>query len=169
MVLHRRADDIGDLVVASVVELAHRVQDAPLHRLQSIVDVGHGTLQNHIRSIVQKPVLVHARQLSPVGPVARQPAELGRTARLGCFRNGLRLARSRSLRPAVVRRSALRRRFPPSNACAVVARAGLPQSEVLGIRGQFLFVVFIAHVRRLLLEVVKSNPRHSRPRCAGCR
>ena len=53
--------------------------------------------------------------------------------------------------------------------CAVVARAGLPQSEVLGIRGQFLFVVFIAHVRRLLLEVVKSNPRHNRPRCAGCR
>ena len=168
MVLHRRADDICDLVVASVVEFAHRMQDAPLHRLQSVVDVRHGTFQNHIRGIVQKPVLVHARQLSPVGPVARQPAELGRTARLGCFRNGLRLARSRSLRPAVVRRSALRDGSLP-NACAVVARAGLPQSEVLGIRGQFLFVVFIAHVRRLLLEVVKSNPRHSRPRCAGCR
>ena len=61
--LHGVSHDVRHLVVASIVEAAHRVQDASLHRFQSIVDVGNGTLQDYVRGIVEKPMLVHARQV----------------------------------------------------------------------------------------------------------
>ncbi len=61
--LHGVPHDVGHLVVASVLHAAHGVQYAPLHRLQAVHDVGHGPLQNHIRGVVQEPVLVHAVQL----------------------------------------------------------------------------------------------------------
>ena len=63
VVLHRQAHDIGHLVVVSVVSLFHGVHDAPLHRLEAVLDVWHGTLENDIGGIVEKPVLVHATQL----------------------------------------------------------------------------------------------------------
>ena len=61
--LHGVAHDVGHLVVASVVHALHRVQDAALHRLQAVLDVGHGTLQNDIRGVVEEPVLIHAAQM----------------------------------------------------------------------------------------------------------
>ena len=61
--LHRVAHDIGHLVVASVVHALHRVEDAPLHGLQAVADGGHGTFQDHIARIVEKPVFVHPRQV----------------------------------------------------------------------------------------------------------
>ena len=61
--LHGMSHDVRHLVVASIVEAAHRVQDASLHRFQSIVDVRNGTLQDHVRGIVEEPMLVHARQV----------------------------------------------------------------------------------------------------------
>ena len=61
--LHGVTDDVGHFVVASIVEAAHRVQNASLHRFQSIVDVGNGTFQDHVRGIIQKPILIHARQV----------------------------------------------------------------------------------------------------------
>ena len=57
--LHRVAHDVGHLVIPPVVHALHGVQYAPLHGLQSVLYVGHGTLQYHVRSIVEKPVLVH--------------------------------------------------------------------------------------------------------------
>ena len=63
MELHGMSYDICHLVVASVVQALHRVQDTSLNRLQSIVDMRNRTFQNNIRSIVQKPVLVHTAQL----------------------------------------------------------------------------------------------------------
>ena len=54
------------------------MHDAALHRLEAVLDVGHGTLQYHIGRIVQKPVLIHARQLQLlvlghlIGRVARR-------------------------------------------------------------------------------------------------
>ena len=161
MVLHRRADDVRHLVVASVVELAHRVQDAPLHRLQSVVDVRHGTFQNHIRSIVKKPSLympVSFRRSAPL-PVSRP--NFGRTARLGCFRNGLRLARSRSLRPAVVRRSALRdgslpehaRRHRPRRAPAIRGPTGFADSS-FSLSLSLMFVVCSWKSSNQILDIV---------------
>ena len=63
MELHCMSHDVRHFVIASIVEPFHRMKDAPLDWLQSIVDVRHGTLQNHIRSIIQKPTLVHARKV----------------------------------------------------------------------------------------------------------
>ena len=63
MELHRMTHDIRHLVVAPVVEPLHRVQDAALHGLQAVVDVRHGTLENHIRGIVEEPMLVHPREV----------------------------------------------------------------------------------------------------------
>ena len=64
VVLHGLADDVGDLVVAAVVHALHGVQDAALHGLQTVLDMGHGTLQDHVGGIVEEPVLVHARKLA---------------------------------------------------------------------------------------------------------
>ena len=61
--LHGVAHDVGHLVVASVIHALHGVQDASLHGLQSVLDMGHGTLQDHVGGIVEKPILVHAAQM----------------------------------------------------------------------------------------------------------
>ena len=63
VVLHRQAHDVGYLVEVAVVGLLHGMQDAPLHGLEAVLDVWHGTLKYHIGGIVEKPVLVHAAQL----------------------------------------------------------------------------------------------------------
>ena len=61
--LHGMSHNVCNLVVSSVVQPLHGVQDASLYGFQSIVDVRNRTFQYHIRGIVQKPVLVHAAQL----------------------------------------------------------------------------------------------------------
>lgn len=53
VVLHRIAHNIGHLVVAAIVHALHRVQNAALHRLKTIHNMRHGTLQYHIRGILQ--------------------------------------------------------------------------------------------------------------------
>ncbi len=63
MELHGVSHDVGHLVVASVVHAFHRVQDAALHRFQSILDLRHSALEDDIGGIVQKPVLVHAAEM----------------------------------------------------------------------------------------------------------
>ena len=67
--LHGVPHDVGHLVVASVVQAVHRVQDAPLYGFQSVAHVGDGALQDDVAGIVEKPVLVHARQLGLHGGV----------------------------------------------------------------------------------------------------
>ena len=62
VVLHSLTYDVGHLVVATIVNHLHSVQDTALHRLQSIVHVRHGTLQYNIRGVIQEPVLIHTRQ-----------------------------------------------------------------------------------------------------------
>ena len=61
--LHGLAHDVGHLVVAAVIHALHCVQDAALHGLQTVLDARHRTLQDDVRRIVEKPVLVHARQM----------------------------------------------------------------------------------------------------------
>ena len=63
VILHSLTDDVRHLVVLAVIHGFHRVEDTALHRLQTILNRRHGTLQYHIRGIVQEPVLVHTRQV----------------------------------------------------------------------------------------------------------
>ena len=72
VVRHRLTDDVLHLVVSSVVAALHRVEYSTLYGLQSILDVRHRTLQNNVRCVVQKPILVHSRQLLHIRPIAKQ-------------------------------------------------------------------------------------------------
>ena len=63
MELHGVTHNVGHLVVATVIHALHGVQYTTLDRLEAIADMRHGTLQNYIRSIVQKPVLVHVAEV----------------------------------------------------------------------------------------------------------
>ena len=63
MVLHGLSNDVSHLVVAAIIDYLHGMQDATLHRLQSVGQVRHGTLQDDVTRIVEEPVLVHATQM----------------------------------------------------------------------------------------------------------
>ena len=63
MELHGMAHDVGDLIVTPVVEPSHGMKNTTLHRLESIVDVRHGPLKNHVGGIIQEPILVHAGKM----------------------------------------------------------------------------------------------------------
>ena len=63
MELHGVTHDVGHLVVSSVVHALHAVEDASLHGFQAVLDMGYGAFENHVRRIVQEPVLVHAAQM----------------------------------------------------------------------------------------------------------
>ena len=65
MELHGLTHDVGHLIIPSVFHAPHRVQDTSLNRLQSVDDMGHGSLQDYIRRIIQEPVLIHTAQLMP--------------------------------------------------------------------------------------------------------
>ena len=62
VVFHRVTHDVGHLVETAVVEFVHGVQDTTLHRLQAVLDGRHGTFEDDIRGIVEKPVLEHSFQ-----------------------------------------------------------------------------------------------------------
>ena len=61
--LHGMTYDVCHFVVTSVVHTLHRVQNAALHWLQSVLDMWYSTLQDYIRGIVQEPTLVHTAQV----------------------------------------------------------------------------------------------------------
>ena len=61
--LHGMSHDVRHLVIAAVVHALHRVQDAALHRLQTVLNVRHGPFEDDVRGIVQEPVLIHAAQV----------------------------------------------------------------------------------------------------------
>ena len=63
MELHGMSHDVGHLVVAPVVHTLHGVQDAALYRFETVIDVGHGPFENHVRGIIQKPILIHSAQV----------------------------------------------------------------------------------------------------------
>ncbi len=65
MILHRVAHDVGDFYKTPVIKGLHRMHDAALNRLEAIIYVRHGTLQNHIRRIVEKPATIHPAQPEP--------------------------------------------------------------------------------------------------------
>ena len=63
MILHRTTHNVRYLIETPIIHLLHGMEDASLHWLETIHDVRHGTFQNHVGGIVQKPVLIHATQV----------------------------------------------------------------------------------------------------------
>ena len=61
--LHRVSHNVRHLVEASVVHPLHRVEDASLHGFQTVAQVGHGTLEDHVGGVIQEPVLIHATEV----------------------------------------------------------------------------------------------------------
>jgi len=58
--LHRLADHVGHLVVAAVVHLEERVQQAALHRLEAVAEVGDGAVEDGVAGVVDE-VAPHQR------------------------------------------------------------------------------------------------------------
>ena len=58
MQLHRRADDICDLVKAPVVHVPQRVQHPPLHRLQTVINVRHRAVEDDVARVFEEPVAI---------------------------------------------------------------------------------------------------------------
>ena len=58
--LHRVADDVGDLVEAAVVHLGQRRQDAPLHRLEAVAQIGDRAVEDDVARVLDE-VLPHQR------------------------------------------------------------------------------------------------------------
>ena len=86
MILHRVADGVGDLVVAAVFELPHRVENAALDRLEAVVEMGNRAIKNDVGGVVDEPVLEHSVDVLQGGNVALGERELGfggRRLRLG--------------------------------------------------------------------------------------
>ena len=57
--LHRVTNNIGHLVVTTVIHALHGVHDASLYGFETVTDMGNRTFQDYIRSIIQEPALVH--------------------------------------------------------------------------------------------------------------
>ena len=80
--LHKNAK-CGRSVHLRSPEIFGYVYEMPLygrdHRLQSVLDVRHGTLQNYVRGIVEEPVLVKSEDVehSLVGILRRERARKG--------------------------------------------------------------------------------------------
>ncbi len=60
MILHRVADDVGDLDETSVILLVQRPKDAPLHGLQAIREIWNRAVADDVAGVIQKAA-IHAR------------------------------------------------------------------------------------------------------------
>ena len=63
VILHSATHQVCHLVKASIVEFLHGMQYATLHWLEAVLDVRHGALKYYIRRIIDKPILVHPREM----------------------------------------------------------------------------------------------------------
>ena len=151
VVLHGLTHDVGHLVVAAVVDDLHGVEDAPLHGLQAVLDVRHGALQDHVGGVIQKPVLVHARELAHVALVVRQAVEPAPSPR---FSGGLPLRR---VHRRVVRRIVRH-----------IGRRGILVERVILLL-LFLFRHIVCFLLFLSVNRCAGPAPRGPPRCAGCR
>ena len=105
VVLHGLAHEVGDLVVTAVVDDLHRMKDTPLDGFQSVLDMRHGAFEDHVRGVVQEPVLIHARELADAALLLRQAVEFARLGRsLGHRRFVRRVVRGFGSRGVLVER-----------------------------------------------------------------
>ena len=66
MILHRMADHVGDLDEPPVVLFVQRPEDAPLHRLQAVGQIGDGAVADDVGGVVEKAA-VHAAMQTAAG------------------------------------------------------------------------------------------------------
>ena len=59
VVFHRVTHDVGHLVVTPVLQFVHRVENTPLHRLEAVIDIREGAVEDNIGGVVQEPLPVH--------------------------------------------------------------------------------------------------------------
>ena len=105
VVLHGLTHEVGDLVVTAVVDDLHRMKDTPLDGFQSVLDMRHGAFEDHVRGVVQEPVLIHARELADAALLLRQAVEFARLGRsLGHRRFVRRVVRGFGSRGVLVER-----------------------------------------------------------------
>ena len=78
MVLHGLAHDIGHLGVPAIVHFGHCVQHSALNGLETVHNMGNGTVQNGVGRVVQIPLLEHAGKLEIAGVVTQQFLEFPR-------------------------------------------------------------------------------------------
>ena len=173
VILHGRTDDVGHLVIASVIELLHGMQDASLNRFQSILNVRHRTLQNHIRGVVQKPLLVHAGQLLPTTLFVDEPSKLALTGRADLLiahlfgRCSLLLDTQRlHMLPSLLSDGIifLVRQFRPGILTGRLRRLCIRRL----LLGEVLYMMIIVQIL-LHNRYTKSNLPHNRLRFANCR
>ena len=62
VVLHGVTDDVGHLGETSIVGFLHGMEDAALHGLEAVVDVGHRAVEDDIGGIVNPIILEHAAE-----------------------------------------------------------------------------------------------------------
>ena len=129
---HRATDDIGDLMKTPVVHVPQRMQNPALHRLQAVVDVRDGAVEDDVARVFKKPspvtlrqrgiFLLHARTAAPrAGREDRRTFERD-AGRSGCHR----FCRHRQLSSLCLRRwRGRQRRHRRRRGCAVEGQLGL--------------------------------------------
>ena len=58
--LHRVSHNVCHLIISAVVHTFHGVHDTALYGLETIFNIGYGTLKDYVRSVIQEPILIHA-------------------------------------------------------------------------------------------------------------
>ena len=69
MVLHGLADDISHLDELTTIHPLEVVQDTALYRLEPVVDMRYGSLEDDVGGVVEEPCLVHLRQVAQLRAV----------------------------------------------------------------------------------------------------
>ena len=161
VVLHRVADDVGDLREAAVVLLPEGVEDAALHGLEAVLDGGDRAVADDVGGVFAEVEVVEvAEGAAPGEPAARR--RRGRNpARRFPARRGRR--RGRRFRMVRLRRLVLHGRLPVRRADRRPEQAQIVEEARRFIR---VLVVFLAHLvfRILRLKSFVSDRLHALPR-----
>ena len=76
--LHGLADDVGHLVELAVVHLVQGVEDAPLHRLAAVPQVGDGPVDDDVARVLEEVLLHQGLELAHGSSLHRRAAALRR-------------------------------------------------------------------------------------------
>ena len=63
MIVHGVADDVGDLLGASVIYLIQRPEDPPLNRLEAVVDIGDGAGTDDVTCVIEEVAVDHFAEI----------------------------------------------------------------------------------------------------------
>jgi hypothetical protein len=55
--------NVGDLIIPAVIKAFHSVEDTPLYRFKSVVDMRDSAFEDNVGSIVEEPASIHIRKV----------------------------------------------------------------------------------------------------------